>query len=88
MTALTANKKLRALHPSKIVIHIILLLCSLIWIYPIVWTIISSFKPQADFFKEQLSLIPSKVTFENYIRVWSKAKYRSVLKSYRRTKNR
>jgi len=75
MTALTANKKLRALHPSKIVIHIILLLCSLIWIYPIVWTIISSFKPQADFFKEQLSLIPSKVTFENYIRVWSKANF-------------
>ena len=75
MTALTANKRLRAIHPSKIVIHIILLLCSLIWIYPIVWTIISSFKPQADFFKEQLSLIPSKATFENYIRVWSKANF-------------
>ena len=75
MTTVTANKKPRTVHPSKIIIHIILLLCSLIWIYPIVWTIISSFKPQADFFKEQLSLIPSKATFENYIRVWSKANF-------------
>lgn len=77
MTTQTRVKKpaLRTIHPWKIVTHVFLIACSLIWIYPIVWTIVSSFKPQADFFREQLALIPSKVTFDNYVRVWSRANF-------------
>ncbi len=71
--AISKNKTV--IHPGRIITHIFLLICSLIWLYPIVWTIISSFKPQATFFDEQLSLIPSSVTLENYIRVWSKANF-------------
>ena len=69
------KKNPRLPRPGRIVINAVLLICSLIWIYPIVWTIISSFKPQADFFKEQLTLLPGSVTLENYARVWSKANF-------------
>lgn len=69
------KKNPRLPRPGRIVINAVLLVCSLIWIYPIVWTIISSFKPQADFFKEQLTLLPGSVTLENYARVWSKANF-------------
>ncbi len=71
----TSVKRLKMLQPWRIVINVILTVCSLIWIYPIVWTIISSFKPQADFFKEQLTLLPATVTLENYVRVWGKANF-------------
>ena len=75
----TQTRKIKKTHrlprPGRIVINAVLLVCSLIWIYPIVWTIISSFKPQADFFKEQLTLLPGSVTLENYARVWSKANF-------------
>ncbi|MCQ2453511.1 MAG: carbohydrate ABC transporter permease [Clostridia bacterium] len=69
------KKKHFAFKPFMLLAHAILLICSLIWIYPIVWTIISSFKPQANFFKEQLNLLPSMMTLDNYIRVWSKANF-------------
>ena len=70
-----AARRVRLPKPGRIVINVVLIVCSLIWIYPIVWTIISSFKPQADFFKEQLSLFPATWTLDNYVRVWSKANF-------------
>ena len=60
---------------GEIFTHIFLLCCSVVWLYPIVWTILSSFKPQKEFFKDRLSLIPDTFTLENYIRVWSKASF-------------
>ena len=75
MTTRANRSPIRKLHPGKIITHVLLILCSLVWIYPIVWTIMSSFKPQADFFSEQLALIPAKMTIENYVRVWSKANF-------------
>ena len=71
----TPAKRWKLPKPGRIVINAVLILCSLIWIYPIVWTLISSFKPQADFFKEQLSLFPATWTLENYSRVWGKANF-------------
>ena len=71
----TAARRLRLPGPGRILINAILIVCSLVWIYPIVWTIVSSFKPQADFFKEQLSLFPATWTLENFARVWSKANF-------------
>lgn len=70
-----AVKHVKIPRPGRILINAILILCSLIWIYPIVWTLVSSFKPQADFFKEQLTLFPKTVTVDNYVRVWSKANF-------------
>ena len=37
-----AARRIRLPRPGRIVINAVLLICSLIWIYPIVWTIISS----------------------------------------------
>ena len=70
-----AARHIKLPKPGRIVINVVLIVCSLIWIYPIVWTIISSFKPQADFFKEQLTLFPATWTLDNYVRVWSKANF-------------
>lgn len=65
----------RKITVGEIITHILLIICSLVWLYPIVWTIMSSLKPQAEFFKDRLSLIPQNPTLENYIRVWSKASF-------------
>jgi multiple sugar transport system permease protein len=39
-------------------------------LYPLLWMISSSFKPESLIFKE-MGLIPSQVTFENYTQGWS-----------------
>ncbi|MEW9668305.1 carbohydrate ABC transporter permease [Ammoniphilus sp. 3BR4] len=39
-------------------------------IYPIVWTIVSSVKPEAEIFRKASSLIPSEFIWENYAAGW------------------
>jgi len=65
----------RKITAGEVFTHIFLIICSLVWLYPVVWTIMSSFKPQKEFFKDRLSLIPETFTLENYIRVWGKASF-------------
>ncbi|MDK2899918.1 MAG: trehalose/maltose transport system permease protein, partial [Thermosipho sp. (in: thermotogales)] len=44
----------------------------LIWcIFPFYWAIISSLKPDKDLFEVYPSLFPKRITFENYIKVFT-----------------
>lgn len=48
---------------------IILLLGAFVMLYPVLWMVSSSFKPNAMIFTD-VSLWPSKITFENYMEGW------------------
>lgn len=50
--------------------HASLVLFSAIMIYPLVWLVISSFKPNADIFRD-LSIFTTDLTVENYINGWN-----------------
>lgn len=43
-----------------------------LWIYPLVWMVSASLKPNALIFANE-GLIPSQLTFENYVRAWNEA---------------
>lgn len=49
--------------------HIFIIALGLLMIYPVVWMIVSSIKPNNMIFSDQ-SLIPKAVTIENYITGW------------------
>ncbi len=49
--------------------HLFIIALGLLMIYPIVWMIVSSFKPNNMIFSDP-GLIPKAVTFENYISGW------------------
>lgn len=49
--------------------HLFIIVLGLIMIYPIVWMIVSSFKPNNMIFSDP-GLIPKAVTIENYITGW------------------
>jgi multiple sugar transport system permease protein len=49
---------------------VVLILGAFIMLYPLIWMVSSSFKPERIIFKE-LGLIPSQVTVENYTQGWS-----------------
>ncbi|HRL11680.1 MAG TPA: carbohydrate ABC transporter permease [Aggregatilineales bacterium] len=49
--------------------HLFIIVLGLIMIYPIVWMIVSSFKPNNMIFSDP-GLIPRAVTFENYLSGW------------------
>ncbi|MGH8793240.1 MAG: carbohydrate ABC transporter permease [Stackebrandtia sp.] len=56
-------------------VHIVLLPLVLVWIYPFLWMVASSFKTQQEMFSNGLSLIPSQVNLDNYARAWDAANF-------------
>lgn len=54
---------------QNVLIHLCLISVVVTCLYPVIWMISSSFKTQDTIFSD-LSLIPSKFHFENYINAW------------------
>ena len=52
------------------VYHVLVFLGGLIMLYPLVWMVMSSFKPTNTIFQTAGSLIPETFTLENYINGW------------------
>ncbi|WP_191967418.1 carbohydrate ABC transporter permease [Lederbergia ruris] len=50
--------------------HGCILVLGLLMIYPILWTIASSLKPESEIFRNAVSLIPSEWKWENYATGW------------------
>ena len=56
----------------NVVIFIILALTSFIFIIPFLWTFITSVKTDAEIYSSTVIILPSVVTFDNYIKVLTK----------------
>lgn len=54
----------------RVALHLIIIAGCLIMVYPLLWMLVSSFKPNAQIFADT-SLLPSSVTLENYRIGWS-----------------
>ena len=65
MQAACRHKAVRALG-----FHIPAILLSIIMIYPLVWMISSSLKPNEEVFTTVTKLIPSRIVWENYVTGW------------------
>lgn len=50
--------------------HAGLIVMSIVMIYPLLWLVVSSFKPNSDIFRD-LSLFPTDVTLDNYANGWN-----------------
>ncbi|WP_127902908.1 carbohydrate ABC transporter permease [Solirhodobacter olei] len=51
---------------------VVLAVICAIWVYPMVWMIAASFKPNSELFRNP-GLIPIHPTFGNYVRAWTEA---------------
>ena len=55
---------------KAVIYHILVFAVGLVMIYPLIWMVMSSFKPTNAIFQTAGSLIPETFTFENYINGW------------------
>ena len=55
---------------GKIIYHVLVCGLGLVMIYPLVWMIMSSFKPTSTIFTTAGQLIPTQFVFENYVNGW------------------
>lgn len=55
---------------TSVLKHAGLIILSVIMIYPLLWLVASSLKPNAEIFRN-LSIFPTDVTFDNYVNGWN-----------------
>ncbi|KHK96253.1 sugar ABC transporter permease [Microbacterium mangrovi] len=51
--------------------HVVLVLAGLLFVFPFVWMILTSFKTLPQLLKQPLSFLPRPFTFQNYIDAWN-----------------
>jgi len=60
---------------KKSLIILLLGLIVLYSVFPIVWTLITSFKPESDIVTNELQYIPENFTLANYSAIWNRSGY-------------
>lgn len=51
----------------KIILHLLFLVITLIWVYPLIWTITSSFKTNREMFSGSTSLLPNSANWSDFL---------------------
>lgn len=76
--ALTRKKRIRGTAGRREhngLTYLILLLFTMIYLVPILWMLVCSFKPDAELFVYPPRLFPTKISFENYIDAWNRGDF-------------
>ncbi len=60
---------------GRLVTSLVLLAIGIVWVFPFLWTLGSSLKSPAGFFREGLSIIPKEFQWDNYIHAWNDASF-------------
>ncbi|MEC0226456.1 carbohydrate ABC transporter permease [Paenibacillus alba] len=56
-------------------VHFILIVIGIVWVYPFVWMITSSFKTNAEYIAKGYTFFPEKFQFDNFKRAWETANF-------------
>jgi multiple sugar transport system permease protein len=56
-------------------LHAILIPSAIIWIFPFIWMLSSSFKTNREFLASALTLVPNQLMWDNYVRAWEVANF-------------
>ena len=55
----------------KTILFLIALLIVIIWVFPLLWAVSSSFKTPNELIMNEFNLIPKKFTFNNYLAIFN-----------------
>jgi ABC-type glycerol-3-phosphate transport system permease component len=60
---------------SKLVILLLFLVLAVIFVVPLYWMVVSSFRPQSELFADTTDLAPTDLTLDNYVRLFQEQPY-------------
>ena len=53
-----------------VAVHVLLFALAFIWIFPVIWLVLSSFKDGSELFTYPLTILPEHFTLDNYKTAW------------------
>ncbi|MEK3724649.1 carbohydrate ABC transporter permease [Paenibacillus sp. FSL H8-0034] len=56
---------------TGLLLHLVLVVCGIVWVYPFVWMILSSLKTNTEYINAGFRLLPEVPQWENYARAWN-----------------
>ena len=62
--------KKRGIRPGRIALHGFLIFISLLWLFPLLWTVYTSFRPYGDTAKNGYVSIAQTLSLDNYFNAW------------------
>ena len=65
------RRRVGGLTPGAVIYHACVIAFAFVMLYPILWMIASSLKPADEVFSNVTSLIPRRITFDNYAQGWA-----------------
>lgn len=66
---------------KNMLLYLFLIVIGLVFVLPIIWIFISSLKSSSELFSWPPSLVPQKITFDNYINVFNKGNFAIYFKN-------
>jgi ABC-type glycerol-3-phosphate transport system permease component len=60
---------------SRLVILLLFLILAVVFLIPLYWMVVSSFRPQSDLFADTTDLTPNGLTLDNYVRLFQQQPY-------------
>lgn len=64
----------RRLRPGRIALHAFLIVTSLVWLFPILWALYTSFRPYSETAQLGYVSVAQSLTLDNYVHAWDQAK--------------
>lgn len=70
--AATVHRK--GIQPRRVLLHAFLIGVSLLWLFPLLWTVYTSFRPYGETAQNGYVSIATSLTFDNYINAWDQGR--------------
>jgi multiple sugar transport system permease protein len=68
-------QRMRGEMSANILTYAILVVLAIFCIAPILWTLLTSFKYEADIVTSKIIYFPTRFTFDNYVKIWTQSNY-------------
>src|SRR6185312_8656996 len=63
----------------NILTYAILIVLAVFCVGPVLWTLLTSFKLETDIITSQIVYLPTRFTFDNYVKLWSQSNYPTLI---------
>lgn len=60
---------------GKIILHVVLIIVGVIWVFPFIWTVSASLKTNFELINSQMNLWPKDPQWGNFIKAWFEANF-------------